>query len=262
MAHVGVVRCSLSFPDPLWRSAGFVSHLLSQVARVRGASGLSAPGVFTSPDGTPTPDVPQGDPLALLSSRVTPMETCPALRPRWGPIHSPYRGWDCCLPVVGDRRLSPLHTVRDILLSTMIGISGLHHAACLLGPSSFVRPLLGMHVEFPTDLRVRLSSGGTGAVMARTHWVTTTPFMRVLSIPRFRAYLSATNNAFASVRSAVSNPSVNQLYTGASRSWASWRLPCCCHRRARVVAVRNSKDLACWVRAMPRACWKQFSASA
>ena len=42
------------------------------------------------------------------------------------------------------------------LLSTIIGISGLHHAACLLGPSSFVRPLLGVHVEFPTDLRVRL----------------------------------------------------------------------------------------------------------
>jgi hypothetical protein len=51
----------------------------------------------------------------------------------------------------------PLYTpVRDILRSTMIGISGLHHAACLLGLSSFVRPLLGMHVEFPTDLRVRL----------------------------------------------------------------------------------------------------------
>jgi hypothetical protein len=155
MAHLGVVRCSLSFPDPLWRSACFVSLLFSQVARVRGASCLSAPGVFTSMDGTPTPDVPQGDALALLSSRVTPMKTCPALRPRWDPIHSPYRGWDCCLPVVGDRRLSPLH-VRDILLSTMIGISELHHAACLLGPSSFVRPLLGMHVEFPTDLRVRL----------------------------------------------------------------------------------------------------------
>jgi hypothetical protein len=34
----------------------------------------------------------------------------------------------------------PLHRVRGILLSTIIGLAGLHHAACLLGPSSFVRP--------------------------------------------------------------------------------------------------------------------------
>src|SRR5262245_41886222 len=56
---------------------------------------------------------------------------------------------------------------------------------------------------------------------------------------------NSSNNAFASFRSAVSNPSVNQLHTGASRSWASWRLPCCFQSRAKEVAVRNSKDLAC-----------------
>src|SRR5262249_35850800 len=56
---------------------------------------------------------------------------------------------------------------------------------------------------------------------------------------------SSSNNAFASFRSPVSNPSVNHWYTGARRPWASWRLPCCCHRRARLVAARNSKDLAC-----------------
>src|SRR6266446_686210 len=73
---------------------------------------------------------------------------------------------------------------------------------------------------------------------------------------------NSSNNAFASCKSAVSNPSVNQWYTGARRSWASWRLPCCCQSRARLVAVRNSKDLACRLRAMLMACWKQFSASA
>src|SRR5215831_12090652 len=73
---------------------------------------------------------------------------------------------------------------------------------------------------------------------------------------------STSSSAFASIRSAVSNPSVNHPYTGASRSWASWRLPWCCHNRARLVAVRSSSDLACWLWAMVMACWKQVSASA
>ena len=77
-----------------------------------------------------------------------------------------------------------------------------------------------------------------------------------------RSSSNSSNNALASLRSAVSNPSVNQLYTGASRSWASWRLPCWCQSRARLVAARNSKDLACWLRAISRACWKEVSASA
>src|SRR5215813_15147508 len=46
----------------------------------------------------------------------------------------------------------------------------------------------------------------------------------------YRPSSNSSNNAFASFKSAVSNPSVNQLYTEASRSWASWRFPCCCHR--------------------------------
>jgi hypothetical protein len=51
----------------------------------------------------------------------------------------------------------PLCTaLRDILLSTTILISGLNHAACLLVPSSFVRPLLGVHVDVTTDLLARL----------------------------------------------------------------------------------------------------------
>src|SRR5215831_6734205 len=75
-------------------------------------------------------------------------------------------------------------------------------------------------------------------------------------------YDNSSNNALASLRSAVSNPSVNQLYTGASRSWASWRFPWLCQSLLKLMAVRNSKDLACCVRAMSRAWWKQDSASA
>ena len=99
--------------------------------------------------------------VALPSSRVTPGDTCPALRPRWSPVGSPKRRRDCCLPVARNRRLSPRHILRVILVSTIIKISGLHHAACILVPSSFVRPLLGMHVEFPTDRLARRWSGGT-----------------------------------------------------------------------------------------------------
>jgi hypothetical protein len=45
--------------------------------------------------------------VALPSSRATPMDACPALRPRWCPQYSPLRIQDCCLPVTGNRRLSP-----------------------------------------------------------------------------------------------------------------------------------------------------------
>jgi hypothetical protein len=45
--------------------------------------------------------------VALPRSRVTPLLTCPALRPRWCPAHSPWRTQDCGLPAHGNRRLSP-----------------------------------------------------------------------------------------------------------------------------------------------------------
>ena len=72
--------------------------------------------------------------VALPSSRVTPVKTCPALRPRWCPAHSPKRTQDCCLPATEHRRLT-----------TTLSISGLHHAACLLATPGSVRPLTGRH---------------------------------------------------------------------------------------------------------------------
>ena len=77
----------------------------------------------------------------------------------------------CALAAVAPRIVAfrRMHTVgfgldaaAAILLTTTLHISGLHHAACLLAHSSFVRPLLGWHVEFTTDLLARRSSGGTG----------------------------------------------------------------------------------------------------
>jgi hypothetical protein len=55
-----------------------------------------------------------------------------------------------------------LDAAEAILLTTTLHISGLNDAACLLAHSSFVRPLLGWHAEFTTDLLARRSSGGTG----------------------------------------------------------------------------------------------------
>jgi len=47
--------------------------------------------------------------MALPSSRATPVNTCPALRPRWCPAYSPSRTQDCCLPATGSRRRSSLY---------------------------------------------------------------------------------------------------------------------------------------------------------
>jgi hypothetical protein len=54
-----------------------------------------------------------------------------------------------------------LDPAEAILLTTTLHIAGLNDAAYLLAPSSFVRPLLGGHVEFAPDRRARLGSGGT-----------------------------------------------------------------------------------------------------
>ena len=70
----------------------------------------------------------------LPSSRVPLVKTCPALRPRWCPAHSPKRTQDCCLPATENRRLT-----------TTLSISGLHHAAYLLATPGSVRPLTGRH---------------------------------------------------------------------------------------------------------------------
>jgi hypothetical protein len=76
-------------------------------ARGKGWRFLAPPGVFPALGGTPAPDGYPRRLLALPRSRVTPVEACPALRPRWYPAPSPYRIQDCCLPVTAHRRLWP-----------------------------------------------------------------------------------------------------------------------------------------------------------
>jgi hypothetical protein len=83
---------------------------------------------------SPPPGLSSRRPVALPRSRVPPVQTCPALRPRGCPAHSPSRAQDCGLPVRANRRLT-----------TTLPIAGLPHAAGLLAPPGFVRPLTGRH---------------------------------------------------------------------------------------------------------------------
>jgi hypothetical protein len=80
----------------------------------------------------------------------------------------------------------------EALLSTTIHISGLHHAACVLAPPGSVRPLTGRHAGSLLTCWLGFRQVGLEQYITRTHWVTTTNFMGLRSIPRFRAYLGAT----------------------------------------------------------------------
>ena len=124
--------------------------------------------------------------MALPSSQVTPLNTCPALRPRWCPDHSPYRSQDCCLLTACRSSAFIPILFGTILLSTTIHISGFNHTACILVPSGSVLPLPGLHAEFTTDLLARLWSGGTC-----THWVTLSNFNEQCHFPMIWAYLGA-----------------------------------------------------------------------
>ena len=80
------------------------------------------------------------------------MDTGPALRPRWGPGHSPKRTQDCCLAATEPRRLT-----------TTLSIAGLHHAACVLATPSFVRPRTGRHVGSLLTCWLNVSQVGLAA---------------------------------------------------------------------------------------------------
>jgi len=99
------VRSSLSSPDTLRASFALCLPLkckdsLTDESRPVNARALDLPVplIFRV--------LSQGSLLALPSSRVTPLSTCPGLRPRWCPHHLPYRNEDCCLPLHSSRRLS------------------------------------------------------------------------------------------------------------------------------------------------------------
>ena len=98
---------------------------------------------------SPTPGFSSRRQVALPRSRVPPLKTCPALRPRWGPGDLPYRTQDCCLPARAHRRLT-----------TTLPISGLNHAAYLLATPGSVRPLAGRHAGSLLTCWLDCSQGG------------------------------------------------------------------------------------------------------
>jgi hypothetical protein len=111
--------------------------------------------------GSPTPATVPRRPVALPSSRVPPVLTGPARRPRWCPEPSPARVQDGGLPLQATRRRSPRGRGAISLRTTTIPMSGLKHAACHLAPPSSAPPWLALHVGFATALLARRWSGGT-----------------------------------------------------------------------------------------------------
>ena len=112
-----------------------------------GRSAQTTPGPLVTR--SPSPGLSSRSQVALPSSRVPPVKTCPALRPRWRPAHSPKRTQDSGLPVTGHRRLP-----------TTIHVSGLTHAAYLLATPGSVRPFTGRHAGSLLTCWLDFSQGG------------------------------------------------------------------------------------------------------
>ena len=107
IAHLGVLHFRLP-PIPCKLPLRFVSRLSRRVG-LAGSVSRPSPGLWFSVS-TPHPlTFTTRKQLALPSSQVIPVSTCPVLRPRWCPAHSPYRIQDCCLPLTARRRLSLAH---------------------------------------------------------------------------------------------------------------------------------------------------------
>ena len=87
-------------------------------------------------------------------------------------------------------------TVRIILLSTTIPISGLDHMACVLATPGSVPLLAETHAGSLLTCWLGFRQVGLEPSPVLTHWATTTNFMGLLPLPRFRAYLGATTAGF------------------------------------------------------------------
>ena len=127
--------------------ACFRAFVVSLAGSCPGGSSSNTPGPLVTR--SPTPGFSSRRQVALPRSRVPPLKTCPALRPRWCPGDLPYRTQDCCLPARAHRRLT-----------TTIPISGLNHAAYLLATPGSVRPLAGRHAGSLLTCWLDFSQGG------------------------------------------------------------------------------------------------------
>lgn len=166
-----------SFPGPMFREdchpVLFETLRLSLAPRSLGRFRACVVSPTGSPSGRSPPTAP--GPLVARAPRpgMFARKQMALPRPRVTPMHAPLLDPG---GVLGTRLLAPrtaafrpLETVgfplttalQDILVSTTLPCSGRPHAACILVPSSSALPLLGVHVEFASDLLARRSSGGT-----------------------------------------------------------------------------------------------------
>ena len=91
-------------------------------------------------------------------------------------------------------------TVRIILLSTTLPISGLNHMACVLATPGSVPLLAETHAGSLLTCWLGVRQVGLEPFPVLTHWATTTHFMGFRPLPRFRAYLGATSAWFGAAR--------------------------------------------------------------
>ena len=154
-----------TFPTvgPLWLS---VPHLHGTDASLhRAPSVLCSATTAKSPSPVPLLSLVPGyllnvrRQLALPSSRVIPVHTCPVLRPRWCPVYSPSRSSGLLPSACCKASAFPLslRSIEVILMTTIaIPISRFNSAACILVLPSLVLLLPGLHVGFSTGLLARL----------------------------------------------------------------------------------------------------------
>ena len=113
-----------------------------------------------------------------------PVNTCPALRPRWCPECSPYRTQDCCLPAATRRRLS-LPIARKLIQCPQLYIfrGSITRPAFLFRPASDsphgVYPRTSLLTCWLNFSQVGLSQYHT----AITHWITTSNFIPIIGNP-------------------------------------------------------------------------------
>lgn len=131
---------------------------------------------------------------ALPSPRATPVSTCPALRPRWRPPHSPFRE-PGLLPSAHSKASAFLPLGRGNLSfsTTTIHISGLNHAACTLATPGTEHPIAGMHAGSLRTCWLGFGPVGLASPLpvGLTDWVTSTSFRTSLLHPLASGFVLA-----------------------------------------------------------------------
>ena len=135
-------------------------------------------------------------PWALPSSRVTPMSTCPFLRPRWCPL----------LLAMAHERTAAFRCMNDVgfpfprkdgklsLWTTTIHISGFNLTACTLTTPGSIPSITGTHAGSLRTCRLSFSPVGLALLRSVAHRLgNSNEFQYLLSevIPSLRIYLGA-----------------------------------------------------------------------